>query len=110
MKKLLGILVALSLLPVAFAVDFGTGIDLDITPETFGPLIWLCDSRVVTDDALESGRETDVGDDLNERINNYAFEGEQIAWTVLVMDKNKIEQIDEVVATIGLTQGAGNDI
>src|SRR3989344_2352761 len=100
MKKLLGILVALSLLPVAFAVDFGTGIDLTITPEDFDPLIWLCDSRVVTDDAIESGRETDVGDDLDERIENYAFEGEQIAWTVLVMDKNKIEEVEDVVVLV----------
>ena len=61
MKKLLGILVALSLLPVAFAIDTGTGIGIEITPEEFDPLIWLCDSRVVTDDALESGRDTDVG-------------------------------------------------
>ena len=47
---------------------------------------------------------------LWERINNYAFEGEQIVWDVLVMDKNGIEKIEDVFATIGDSQGEGNDI
>jgi len=47
---------------------------------------------------------------LWERLNNYAFEGEQIVWDVLVMDKNGIEKISDVFATIGDVQGAGNDI
>ena len=45
-----------------------------------------------------------------ERLYNYAFEGEQIGWTVLVMDKNGEEKISDVFATIGSSQGAGNDI
>ena len=103
-------MISLFYIPFSYSTSVGTGIGLDITPEEFGPQIWLCDSRLVTDDALQGGRETDVGEDLDERINNYAFEGEQIAWTVLVMDKNKIEEIEDVVATIGETQGTGNDI
>jgi hypothetical protein len=47
---------------------------------------------------------------LVERINNYAFEGEKIVWDVLVMDKNGIEKVEDVFATIGDSQGAGNDI
>ncbi len=47
---------------------------------------------------------------LWERFNNYAFEGEQIVWDVLVMDKNGIEKIEDVFATIGDVQGEGNDI
>jgi hypothetical protein len=116
MKKLLAILVGLLVLPIAFAVDTGAGIGLDITTEEFPPHIWMCDSRVVLDDCVESGRISDcnklegngVPEVLKERTQNYAFEGEQIAWKVLVMDKNKIEQIDDVVATLGTQQGEGN--
>ena len=50
------------------------------------------------------------GAELKERQNNYAFEGEKLEWKVLVMDKNKIEEISDVVGTIGATQGSGNDI
>jgi len=113
MKKLFGIMTAmlliLSVIPV-MAVSTGTGIGLDITPEAFAPRIWMCDSRAVLEDSVEMGRSTISGISLDERINNYAFEGEQIQWDVLVMDKNKIEQIQEVVGTIGSSQGEGNDI
>jgi hypothetical protein len=47
---------------------------------------------------------------MTEREHNYAFEGEQVQWNVLVMDKNGINKIEDVFATIGATQGAGNDI
>jgi hypothetical protein len=50
------------------------------------------------------------GKELIERMNNYAFEGERIEWTVLVMDKNGKEKIEDVFATIGPVQGEGNDI
>ena len=112
MKKLLAIVFAMLMLiaPAAFAVDTGIGIGIDITTEDFAPLIWLCDDRVVTDDFVEPGRMSDGEDELLERINNYAFEGEQISWEVLVMDKNGIEKISDVFATIGSTQGTGNDI
>ena len=57
------------------------------------------------------GRNTwTVTNELVERINNYAFEGEKIQWTVLVMDKNKIDENIDVYGTIGDSQGAGNDI
>jgi len=110
MKKILAIFAALLLLPAVLAVDTGAGIGIGITPEEFPPHIWLCDSRIVTDDAVESGRDTDVSDELYERIENYAFEGEQIALDVLVMDKNKIEEVEDVVVTIGSSFGVGQDI
>jgi hypothetical protein len=114
MKKTLSILMSvvlsLALLPFAFAVDTNIGIGVDITPEEFPPHIWLCDSRVVVEDCVESGRKTDCSDELTERIQNYAFEGEQIEWKVLVMDKNKIEQIEDVVGTVGTTQGELNPV
>jgi hypothetical protein len=50
------------------------------------------------------------GYELIERTQNYAFEGEKLEWVVLVMDKNKIEEVIDVVATIGSSQGDGNDV
>ncbi len=111
MKRLLTLILVIALaLPAALAVDVGTGIGVDITPEEFEPLIWMCDHRIVTDDNVEWGRVSNPGDRLIERQNNYAFEGEQISWLVLVMDKNGIEKIEDVFGTLGDTQGAGNDI
>ena len=109
LSLLLTAILVISAIPV-FAVSSGTGIGIDITPEEFPPHIWMCDARLVIEDCVEGGRITDCSDPLFERVNNYAFEGEQIHWSVLVMDKNKVEQIQEVVGTIGSTQGEGNDI
>jgi hypothetical protein len=108
-------LLAVTVVPGVLAIDTGVGIGIDIEPEEFAPEIWMCDNRVIYDDCVESGRTSDCfgggsPDVLAERINNYAFEGEQLKWKVLVMDKNKIEQIQEVVGTLGATQGTGNDI
>ena len=101
MNKSLLLLIAIISIPLVLGNNIGSGIGLNIEPEQFKPQIWLCDSRVVTDDAVESGRATDSGQELNERIENYAFEGEQIHWDVLVMDKNKIEEIEDVFVSIG---------
>ena len=103
-------LLAVALIPVASSVSIGSGVGVDIETEDFAPLVWMCDDRVVYDDATEPGRITDDGDRLWERMNNYAFEGEQVQWEVLVMDKNKIDQNIDVYATIGDVQGEGNDI
>lgn len=114
MKKNLSLavmaLLVLSAMPVVMAVSIGQGIGLDISTEEFPPHIWQCDNRVVYEDCVEEGRGTDCAEGLVERIENYAFEGEQLHWTVLAMDKNKIEEIQDVVATIGASQGTGNDI
>ncbi len=103
---LLVALVALSI-PAVLAVDVGQGVGISITTEKFAPKIWMCDNRVLADDNVENGAN---GLSLQERKNNYAFEGESISWRVLVMDKNKIEEVQEVVGTIGQTQGTGNDV
>ncbi len=100
----------LSVIPGVLAADIGTGITPIITPEQFKPLVWMCDNRVVLDDATEPGRISDDGQKLVERFNNYAFEGEQVQWMTLAMDKNKIDQNIDVYGTIGSSQGAGNDI
>lgn len=96
-------------IPVVSAVSTGTGINPDITTEDFGPLVWMCDNRVVYDDATEPGRISEDGEVLVERFNNYAFEGEQLAWDILVMDKNGVEKISDVFVTLGTDQnGADN--
>ena len=114
MKKILGLfviaLLALSIMPAVLAVSVGSGITPDITTEKFEPIVFLCDNRIVIDDSTEPGRVSAGGQELVERTNNYAFEGESIHWTVLAMDKNGIEKLQDVYATVGDTQGAGNDI
>jgi len=114
MNKLYSILImallVLSVAPAVLAVSVGSGVSLDITTEDFKPIVWLCDNRIVMDDATEPGRMSGDGELLTERLNNYAFEGEQISWKVLVMDKNGINKVEDVFATIGSAQGAGNDI
>ncbi len=118
MKKLIAVLMAVAmLLPAVFANSIGGSVGIDIPTEDFEPRIWMCDSRFVSDDNVEWGRITagavgdaEVGAELLERNNNYAFEGEQIAWTVLVMDKNGIEKIEDVYVSVGKVQGSGNEI
>jgi len=137
MRKLFSLVVmALLVTQIVAAVSVGTGITPDIETEDFPPEVWLCDHRIVYDDFTEPGRLFEVQtecatkcmesypddpedreeciedcrEELLERINNYAFEGEQIAWKVLVMDKNGIEKVEDVFATIGGVQGEGNDI
>lgn len=101
MKKLLAILMAMALvLPMALAIDTGSSLGITIETEDFEPLIWMCDSRTVTDDNMEDGRVSGGGEPLVERTLNYAFEGEQVAWKVLVMDKNGIEKISDVFVTV----------
>src|SRR3989344_3780529 len=111
MKKLYSVLLAamlvLSMLPFAAAETpgVGTGIGINVDPVDFPPLIWMDpDSRIVLRNPA------DGSDGAVERVNNYAFEGEQIQWEVLVMDKNGIEKISDVYVTVGPTQGEGNDI
>jgi hypothetical protein len=105
MKKLLLSLLVMSALmlavvPGVFATSVGSGMPINIVTEQFAPQVWQCDHRVVMDDATEPGRVSGDGQTLVERINNYAFEGEQIQWEVLVMDKNGIEDVNDVYATV----------
>lgn len=115
MKTILNLLV-LSLLvlsvvvPGVLASSVGGSLTPEITPEQFEPRVYMCDHRIVFDDATEPGRISPNGTPLVERINNYAFEGEQVGWFILVFDKNGIDKVQDVFVTIGPTQGAGNDI
>ena len=103
-------MLVLSVMPMVLAVSVGSGIGVDIITEDFAPQVWGCDSRAVLDDGTEPGRITKDGIQMTEREHNYAFEGEQIVWKVLVMDKNGINKVEDVFATIGSVQGEGNDI
>ncbi len=100
----------LSVMPVVLGTDVGVGIGVEIVTEDYAPNIWMCDSRTVSDDNTQPGRDKVPGAELLERTGNYAFEGEQIEYTVLVKDKNGIQKISDVFGTLGDVQGAGNDI
>ncbi len=114
MKKVLSGLVAmlvlLSIAPFALANSVGSGVGVTMDTEDFPPAIWMCGDRIVLDDNGQPGRISPGGDNLVERINNYAFEGEQIVWTALVLDKNGIDKIRDVYVTVGPTQDPGNEI
>ena len=112
MKKL-GLILLICLLAAVVTADttgqsLGLG-NFTVATEDFEPLIWFCDHRVVLDDASTPGRQTGAGENMTERENNYAFEGEQIEWLVLAMDKNGKETINEVYVSVGTTQGNGID-
>ncbi|VVB77647.1 Uncharacterised protein [uncultured archaeon] len=111
MKKIFIILafsmVLFSLIAIVAATDTGGSIGINISTQKFAPRVYFCDNRSLADDNLQNSNN---GLDLSERKHNYAFEGESIHWTVLVLDKNKIEDVTDVVGTIGPTQGAGNDV
>ena len=102
---------SLILIIIAFAIPFVTSVSIGggsnpkINVENFPPKVWMCDHRIVTDDNTEPGRISPGGTELVERINNYAFEGEQIQWDVLVMDKNKIDQNIDVFVAVGDQKG-----
>ena len=114
MKQLFSVfavaMMVLAIIPGVFATSVGTGVGVDVTTEDFAPMVWMCDGRIVLDDNVQGGRVSEGGDNLVERINNYAFEGEQVQWNVLVMDKNGAQKVSDVFATIGDSQGEGNDI
>lgn len=97
------VLLVLAVSPV-IAVDTSTSITPDITIEDFAPMIWQCGERRVTDDGVEPGRCTAEDDIMSERQNNYAFEGEQVQWDVLVLDKNGIEKISDVYVGLSPSQ------
>ena len=86
-------------LPCVGDIDLGGQLTLPQVCETY------CEQETV-----KWSCPTYKGQELSERKHNYAFEGEKIEWTVLVMDKNGINKLEDVFATIGDVQGEGNDI
>ena len=114
MKAVLTLLVlaalVISVVPGVFANTASSDLTPDIETEDFEPLVFDCGERVVYDDATEPGRFSGDDDEMLERINNYAFEGESVHWMTLVMDKNGIDKVSDVYGTIGSSQGSGNEI
>jgi hypothetical protein len=104
MKTKIGItaLILLTMIiPTTIADDAVKQVGIVMDTEQFEPLIWICDHRIVLDDSVEPGKTSPGGSELIERVENYAFEGEQISWQVLVMDKNGIEKIEDVYVGLG---------
>ncbi|HII30141.1 TPA: hypothetical protein HA317_03735 [Candidatus Woesearchaeota archaeon] len=92
-------------LPLSFAVTpaVGSGVGIIIYTRDEAPRIWMDPNKRIV-----YHNNADDHDVLIERTQNYAFEGEQVWWDVLVYDKNGEENIKNVHATIGPEQGPGN--
>ncbi len=111
-QKLIALLMTLLLvtgLTQVLAVSTGGDIDIIFETEDFAPRAYIsADSRLVSDDSTTGLRNTPDAplDDI--RTNNYAFEGEKVAWSVLVYDRNGIDTVLDPVVTVGSTQTTGN--
>jgi hypothetical protein len=105
MKKVISIvLAAIMLLSSVVAVGVGAGVGVIIEPEQFEPRVFLNpSSRLVLDDYTEPGAVTGGEEFMFERVENYAFEGEQIVWDVLVWDKNGKEKVSDVFVELHQT-------
>ncbi|HLD89317.1 MAG TPA: hypothetical protein VI894_03855 [Candidatus Nanoarchaeia archaeon] len=102
---LVAVLLVLSLLPVSLAStpQVGGAVGINLNTGQFAPRVYMDPAtRIFRHNAADGGTE------LVERTQNYAFEGEQLSWDVVVWDKNGREQISNVHVTIGTTQGVGN--
>jgi hypothetical protein len=112
MKKILTtVLVLVLMVSSVLAVGVGTGVGVTIEPEEFAPRVFMDPStRVVRDDYNEPGATSTGGEELVERIENYAFEGEQIEWDVLVWDKNGKEKIEDVYVRLNTSINTADDI
>lgn len=75
---------------LAFTPIVGSNINIVVETENFVPRIWLHQ-----DGCSLWHNNADGGGELVERIENYAFEGEQIHCEVLVLDKNGIEKVKD---------------
>ncbi len=94
MKKLIAILSAVLLvMPLALAAGDDGTIGGTIGVEDFPLKVWQCGGRILQDEDVQPWRFTGDGEMLLERNNNYLFEGESYEVDVLVMDKNKIDEV-----------------
>ncbi len=61
--------------------------------EDFPLKVWQCGDRILKDEDVQPWRYSRDSEMLMERNNNYLFEGETYQVDVLVMDKNKIDEV-----------------
>jgi hypothetical protein len=103
-------LLVIASVPLVTGVSVGTGVGIDLETEDAAPWIWMnTGTRVVNDGGTRPGRVLAAAN-LTERRQNYAFEGEEVDWDVLVWDANGHDSITDVFMTVGDTQGTGNDV
>ena len=119
--KVMGLVVValflVSLLPASLAATPGTGpaglfnnagssIGIEVEATGSAPRIYMDpNTRILLHNYANGNVE------LVERENNYAFQGEQIVWDVVVWDKNGVEDIADVDVSAGTEEDDGsNDI
>ncbi len=105
-KKLMSVVVTLlaviGMMPVAFSETptVGSGMGIVVPTENFKPRVFMYPDRFITHN------NADGGEQLYERVQNYAFEGEQIHWMVIVWDKNGDDKLLDVSVNL---QADGQD-
>src|SRR3989344_6955099 len=103
-------LLVIASVPLVTGVSVGTGVGIDLETEDAAPWIWMnTGTRVANDGGLRAGRVLGAAG-LPERRQNYAFEGEEVDWDVLIWDANGHDSVTNVDMTVGDTQGTGNDV
>ena len=111
LRLLVTALLVIASVPLVTGVSVGTGVGIDLETEESAPWIWMdTGTRITNDGGTRTGRTSGVDEELLERRQNYAFEGEEVVWDVLVWDANGHDSITDVDFTIGSTQGTGNDV
>ncbi len=100
-RLFLGLFLVIVMSSMALAIGAGGNIGGGGTIEGFIPRVFMDpNARIVLDDYTSPGAITEGGEEMIERLENYAFEGEQVLWSVLVWDKNGKENIAETYVKI----------
>ena len=92
-------ILVISVMPAVLAAGVGTGVDGGVTVEEFPPMVFQCGERILWDDIVQPWRFEDFPlneehpEELYERAQHYLFDGERYTVTVLVFDKNKIDDV-----------------
>jgi hypothetical protein len=107
-KEIVLVLLAVLLTSSVLSQGIGGSIGIVVDTDDFEPFIWMDpNARLMLDDYNNPGAITGGEEPLIERIENYAFEGEQLLWNVLVYDQNGIQDISQVY--VGLLEEDTDD-
>jgi len=104
--KALTIMLCLMLIPVVYAQHTGSEINTILQIENVKPELEVCRSRVLNEE-LTNTRLTEDGDVL--RLGKYAFYGEELRWEILTLDKNGVDDINNVNIYLKNSQNDTND-